>query len=338
MKSVLVGKVALIGVILGMLAARTARADPGPTSPVFVLTIWTEDADDQADALTRALRVRVGKTPGWALEETNQSFETLSIALKCPTKPDAACLLRIGDQLKASHYIWGTIDKRKGAAEVSANLHMWARGKMGVEAHGAFSDSLKDPNDEVLQQIAGELFNQLAGIVPTPAPKPPVVDPAPPPDTVPPVVSPSPEPGSESSGGGGIRARTAIAYTTLAVGAGFLAGAVVEAANWVSDSNASTKDRQQVPTSVTDVCTASNNAAALDACNKASDATKASTLGWIFAGVGVGLVGTGLWLVLTDHPAKAHTNDEARAHDKLRVDVEPSIGPRAGSLRVRLTF
>ncbi len=347
-RSLFFGRAALLALSLG-LATRAARADsPGPNAvPVCVLTLWTEDADDQADALTRALRSRVQQTPGWSLQDASQSFETLSIALKCPPKPDAACLLRIGDQLKAAHYVWGTMERKKGTqGEVSATLHMWARGKLGVEAHGVFADTLKDPGDEVLQQIAGELFGQLAGIVPQPPGKPaplapegaPVVPAAPP--------ERGTQPGAGAMGtdlpptesGGKFSARTALAYSTLALGLGFVVGAVVEAANWVSDSNASTQDRQSISASVTDVCAEPANPAALDACNKSSDAQKASALGWVFGGVGVGLVATGVWLIVTDHPARAHAADEARVVAKPHLDIEPSLGPRSGALRLRVTF
>src|SRR6516164_1118081 len=94
--------------VLG-LAASPSRAEPpnGRATPVYILTLWTDDSDDQADALTQALRSRVRQASGWSLLETNQSFETLSIALKCPSKPDPPCLQRIGDQLHADHYVWG---------------------------------------------------------------------------------------------------------------------------------------------------------------------------------------------------------------------------------------
>jgi hypothetical protein len=157
------------------------------------------------------------------------------------------------------------------------------------------------------------------------------------PAQTPPETEPVPEP-PRAERGGGVSARAAFGYSTLAVGVGFLAGAVVEAANWVSDSNASTTDRQSVPASVTDVCSAQGNAAALDACNKSSDATKASALGWVFGGVGAGLVVTGLWLVLTDHPSRSSASHETGATARPRLDLLPSFGPGAGAVRVRLTF
>jgi hypothetical protein len=343
----------LLGVLSG-LAARTARADTpaAAATPVYVLAVWTDDADDQADALTRALRSRVRQAQGWSLQETNQSFETLAIALKCPPKPDAACLLRIGDQLKASDYVWGTLAKNKGEpGEVAADLHLWRRGKPGIETRGVLSDNLKDPNDEGLRSIAGDLFNQLtAAASPRPIPTAAIVAAAPatapagertgayepdlstPHDTLP--------AGSEQR----FTARTALAYTTLALGIGLLAAATVEAASWISDNNASIDDRRLVPTTVSDVCTDRMTPAAADACNKSSDATKASTLGWIFAGGGAGLVVTGLWLLVTDHAgARAHDETHGETYGAPRasrtaLDVVPSLGPTSGSVAVRLRF
>src|SRR5271167_3154188 len=93
-----------LGGVLALLAAlalavlvgtRDASAQVRAPTPLVVLPLTTDAADDQADALTRALRARVEALPAWALQESAQSFETLSIALRCPTKPDGACLERI---------------------------------------------------------------------------------------------------------------------------------------------------------------------------------------------------------------------------------------------------
>jgi hypothetical protein len=147
------------------LLARPARAEP-PSSratPVYVLSVWTDDADDQAEALTQALRSRVRQAQGWSLLETNQSFETLAIALKCPAKPDATCLQRIADQLHADHYVWGTMSRKKGAGEVNADIHLWSRGRSETEATEAYSDNLKDASDESLKQIAARLLGKVTG-------------------------------------------------------------------------------------------------------------------------------------------------------------------------------
>ncbi|HEY4012403.1 MAG TPA: hypothetical protein VGM06_03645 [Polyangiaceae bacterium] len=331
-----------------LLTARPSLADSPPAggNGIYVLTIRTDDADDQADALTRALRARVKQAAGWSLLETNQSFETLAIALKCPPKPDPACLLRIGEQLHTNRYIWGTMERKKGPpGQVSADMHMWSRGKPGVETRGVFSDTVKDAGDEGLQMLAADMFNQLVG-QPVPSASPPPVASAPPLAPAPaPAAAPSAQPADsgETISVGHVEpeskfsARKALTYSTLVLGAGFIAGAIVEAASWVSDSNASTADRQNVPVSVVDVCS-STSASAVDACNKSNDAMKASTLGWIFAGIGAGLVATGVSLLVTERPSQPRTTDEASTASKTRVDVLPSVGPRSGAVGVRVTF
>jgi hypothetical protein len=158
-----------VGVGLALLAAATlatgvARAEP-PNSkahPLYVLPIVTDDADDQADALTQALRSRTRQAQGWSLADTGESFGMLSIALKCPQKPDAPCLQRIGDQLHADHYMWGTMARKK-PNQVSVDMHLWTRGKGDQDTVEAYTDNLKDASDETLRQIAARLFGKLTG-------------------------------------------------------------------------------------------------------------------------------------------------------------------------------
>jgi hypothetical protein len=158
------GLALLAGAALGT-ASRQAHAEPpsARATPVYVLSLWTDDSDDQADALTQALRSRVRQAQGWSLLETPQSFETLAIALKCPAKPDAPCLQRIGEQLHTDHYVWGTMARKKGPGEVTADVHLWSRGKGDADANESYTDNLKDASDESLRQIASRLFGKLTG-------------------------------------------------------------------------------------------------------------------------------------------------------------------------------
>jgi hypothetical protein len=150
--------------LVGPMSVRMAAAEPpsAKAQPVYVLSIQTDDADDQADALTQALRSRVRQAQGWSLLESPQSFEMLSIALKCPARPDASCLQRIGDQLHTDRYMWGTMVKRP-AGQVTADLHMWTRGKGDLDVAEPYSDNLKDASDESLRSVAARLFAKLTG-------------------------------------------------------------------------------------------------------------------------------------------------------------------------------
>jgi hypothetical protein len=152
----------LAGVVLASIPSRAHAEPPNPkATPVYVLAIRTDDADDQADALTQALRLRVQHAQGWSLLETTQSFDTLAIALKCPPKPDAPCLQRIADQLHADHFVWGTMERKKATGEVSTEMHLWGRGKADVEADETYSENLKDVDS--LKEIAARLFGKLTG-------------------------------------------------------------------------------------------------------------------------------------------------------------------------------
>jgi hypothetical protein len=321
---------ALLVVTFIALLPRTARADDSGASPVFVLTIWTNDADDQADALTAALRARVKKAPGWVLTEASQSFETLAIALKCPPLPNPSCLQRIGDQLHADRYVWGTMGKEKDGV-VTADMRLWTRGKPQVEASESFPEELKDPESEGLRSIADRLFRKLApgqgGGAATGeagsgegARQPSELD----------KVDRGPEGPSGPS-----PVRKIIAYSALVAGAGLLVAGGVEGLSWLSDKHTSDTDRASVPQSVTDVCaTPPVNPAAADACQKSQDASKAATLGWVFTGAGAVLAGTGIVLLLTDHGSGEDASSAARS----RLAVTPVIGPRSGGLQARFAF
>ncbi len=131
---------------------------------VHVIALDSDDAsEDQADALTAALRQRVRTAPSLQLAESNQSLATLLPALKCPSRPDSACLQRIGDQLKTDRFFWGNVVKAPIPHQVVAEVHLWTRGKPEQVAKETYSDNLKDQNDDALKRIATQLFEHLTG-------------------------------------------------------------------------------------------------------------------------------------------------------------------------------
>jgi hypothetical protein len=152
-------------VFLSLVAVpRIARAEvPGPrATPVHVLGIDSDDAEDQADALTGAIRSRVRSAPGWSLQETQHALGMLTAALRCPQKPDAACLQRIGDQLHTDRFVWGVMSKAPGS-QVTAEVHLWARGKPDSSTRETYTDNLQDQNDESLRKIASRILEKITG-------------------------------------------------------------------------------------------------------------------------------------------------------------------------------
>ena len=147
-----------------VLSEGIARADePGPHAiAVSVLGIDSDDAEEQADALTSTLRSRVRAAPGWSLGESVQPLGILTAALKCPQRPDGACEQRIAEQLKTDNYIWGVMRKAPGG-NVNVELHYFSKGKPVQVASSTYAENLKDQNDDALRREASGLLGRLRG-------------------------------------------------------------------------------------------------------------------------------------------------------------------------------
>jgi len=145
------------------MASTTAwAAEPGPdTLPINVIAVQTPDADDQAEALTKALRGAVRAVPGWSLGEGDYSLEVLTLSLKCPEPPDADCQSRIADSIKSDRYVWGIIQKK--GDNVTGKLYLWVRGQGTTEVPIDYSANLTEPNDDALKQVALAAVNRLTG-------------------------------------------------------------------------------------------------------------------------------------------------------------------------------
>jgi hypothetical protein len=148
------------GVLLG---ATIAHADPpGPgVLPLQVVAIQSDDAEDQADALTAALRSRVRALHGFSLAEGDFALEVLTVGFKCGETPDEACQARIADHIHADRYIWGTLKRSKTSRQVTADLHFWSRGRPAIRSQSIYSDNLTTPGDDVLKRLADDMLAKL---------------------------------------------------------------------------------------------------------------------------------------------------------------------------------
>lgn len=138
-------------------------AAPAPTGelPISVLSVYTDDAFDQADALTKALRISVRDAEGWALDDTEHSLEVIALALKCDLPPDARCQTRIADEIKADRVVWATL-KLQGNS-VSGSLNLWTRGQGTVSTPLSYSSNLTEAADSALQGVARDALFELTG-------------------------------------------------------------------------------------------------------------------------------------------------------------------------------
>lgn len=143
--------------------APAPAANPASAQTIAVLGIDSDEAQDQADALSDALKSRARQAPGWTLMEKSPSLGSLTVQLKCPAKPDANCQQKIADTLKSDRYVWGVMSKAGGGGQVNVELHLFRRGKPDFVIRETYSDSLKDKNDEKLRGLARRLFEELTG-------------------------------------------------------------------------------------------------------------------------------------------------------------------------------
>jgi len=148
------------GALFGSHAA--LAADPGPdTLPIHIIALQTNDADDQAEALTKALRSAVRAMPGWSLGEGDNALEVLVLKLQCTEPPDASCQSRIADVIKSDRYVWGLIDKK--GENVAGELNYWVRGQGTSHVALDYSANLTEPNDEALKKVATDAITTLTG-------------------------------------------------------------------------------------------------------------------------------------------------------------------------------
>lgn len=144
-----------------LLSSDVQAAPPGPgIEPLHVLEFYTDDADDQAKALTLALRSRVRASPGNSLAEGDFALGVFLASLNCGEIPDLACQSRIGDSLKIDQYIWGILHKAANG-QVTVDIHLWRRGQQEVRQQTSISQSLTVAEDPGLQKVADQLLNKL---------------------------------------------------------------------------------------------------------------------------------------------------------------------------------
>lgn len=157
---------ALLLAVVTLIVGRPARADaPGAhTVAVAVLALDSEDAEEQADALTGGLRSRIRNAPGWSLVETTQSLGMLTAALRCPARPNADCQQKIAEQIKVERYLWGFVQKGPQQGQVTAEIHFYQRNKPDTVIKESYADNLKDPQDDKgLGKIAQRVLERLGG-------------------------------------------------------------------------------------------------------------------------------------------------------------------------------
>lgn len=126
-----------------------------------ILSIRSDDAFEQADALTAALKLVVQRAPGWQVPPGDFSLEVLVAALDCTDPPNAGCLAEIANRTKSGHFVYGSLYRiGKG---VRADLHVWHAGEQ-TPLQFDYSDNLVEPADDALFNLARLALANLLGL------------------------------------------------------------------------------------------------------------------------------------------------------------------------------
>jgi hypothetical protein len=366
--------------LLVLFAARSAQAD-GKSSAVHVISLDSDDAtEDHADAFTAILKVRLRSTPGWQLAESNTTMATLGPALRCPAHPDPPCLQRIADQLKTDRYFWGKVSPGPQPHMVTAEIHLWIRGKAEQVLKETYSDNLKDQNDDSLKKVVNHIFDKLAGVssdgivnvkanvengvVLVDGKETAKLDHGAATLTIPAgshtitveslegttSMTTGAQPVTITAGGEislAVELKPGAVITPItpeqpgkpapvqkivgisAMGVGAVLGIVgiIEGVVFLGKKSQNTDDVAKIPNNVTDICGYQN--LYRTECENLKSAEMARTLGFVFGGVGVGLIAVGAVVFAT-----------APSHEapKTGFRVLPKVGPTGGSVDLAFTF
>jgi len=160
MQFVVVRSLLCLLALLGLVLA-PGIANAQPRKKVQVVAIMSDDAFDQAQALTTALKSAVEKDARWDLQSGDFSLEVMVTALNCSTPPDAACLGKIATKIGTDRFVWGAM--KKEGANVVAKLRFWDQGHSDAEAALKYSSNLSDAADDKLSELARGALRQLVG-------------------------------------------------------------------------------------------------------------------------------------------------------------------------------
>jgi hypothetical protein len=328
------------------LAGREALADPPGKGvlPVHVVAIKSDSSYDQADALTAAIRSRVRGIRGYSLGEGDFALEVLMLGLKCGDVADEPCQARIGNQIHADRFVWGTVEHAASNKQVVAELHLWVRGQSPSSTRLTYSDNLTAPGDESLRRLVDEALKKLLGASSSLVPEragavPPAKLPASPTTSTTAVIAPA----SATTTTSDVSTRRIVGWAGVGLGSFFLAAGLYSlvrvhdvASNdryslylsgFHSNVNACDQARAKIsvmtpgaatPTEMRDLC---------------SELSTFETLEIVFFGAATIAAGTGIYLLATD--ANTHT---ASAPPAPPVQVGASAGPTGGNVELRVRF
>ena len=125
-----------------------------------VLAVQSDDAVNQAQAVTLALKSSAKQQTSIQLVPGDYSLEVLSLALGCEDPPDDGCLGKIATKVKADAFVWGSLTK--DGAKLDLKLNLYRRGAPSRSTEIRYSASKAD--DDALKDIADRALNTLLSV------------------------------------------------------------------------------------------------------------------------------------------------------------------------------
>jgi hypothetical protein len=153
--------------VMVQFATRTAAAEANDSQAaddarIVHVLLLSGDSFEHAQALTEGLRRAVRHLPGFVLGKGDFSLEVLLAALGCQEPPSTSCLNKIGDKLKATQYVWGSVNRQD--ENVVATLNLWERNGAGRKIELEYPASMSDPASTKLRRLATGALARLHGI------------------------------------------------------------------------------------------------------------------------------------------------------------------------------
>jgi hypothetical protein len=132
---------------------------------VEVLNFASSDAVEEASALTDAFRHALAGAPGLADNGKSHALETEALTVGCDDPMDDKCAPKIAADIKADHFLYGTVKKSKTTPiKITATVKYYSGGfvKTVVKTYDA-GPVAKDGASPELKKIALEVLLQLTG-------------------------------------------------------------------------------------------------------------------------------------------------------------------------------
>jgi hypothetical protein len=133
---------------------------------VHVVAVKSDEALDQAEALTTALKKAVIHSSGWSLGESEQALEFLALKLECASI-DTTCEAKIAEVLKADRFLWAEIAfDPKDKSKVVGTLAFYVKGQPTKKVSFTYPANYTDPNSDWLIDEAKKIVNDVTGGAP----------------------------------------------------------------------------------------------------------------------------------------------------------------------------